>query len=67
MERTRRVLGSEPIEVLNFANNLVSGYFNLDRYQEGVQLHEGTLATMERALGPEHPYTLGSRNNLSVG
>jgi tetratricopeptide (TPR) repeat protein len=67
LERTRIVLGSESIEVLNFANNLASGYFNLGRYQEGVQLHEETLATMERALGREHPHTLGSRNNLAVG
>jgi hypothetical protein len=28
-------------------------------------LHEQTLATRERVLGPDHPDTLNSRNNLA--
>jgi hypothetical protein len=30
-----------------------------------VALHEQVLAAYERVLGPDHPSTLGSRNNLA--
>jgi hypothetical protein len=29
-------------------------------------MHEGTLKPMEARLGPEHPRTLASRNNVLV-
>jgi hypothetical protein len=67
LERIRRVMGAESVEVLSFANNLANGYRALGRNQEGVALDEGTLAIIERVLGPEHPATLTSRNNLAVG
>jgi Tetratricopeptide repeat len=37
----------------------------LGDYQRAAQLHEQTLTIRERVLGPEHPDTLGSRNNLA--
>ena len=33
---------------------------------EAIPLHEQTLADRERVLGPDHPDTLASRNNLAV-
>ena len=36
------------------------------RAVEAIPLHEQTLADRERVLGPDHPSTLGSRNNLAV-
>jgi Tetratricopeptide repeat len=35
------------------------------RTAEAIPLHEKTLADRERVLGPDHPNTLGSRNNLA--
>jgi len=32
-----------------------------------IALHEQTLADMSRILGPDHPHTLQSRNNLANG
>jgi hypothetical protein len=34
---------------------------------EAIPLHEQTLAACERVLGPDHTYTLSSRNNLAEG
>ena len=41
------------------------GYRALERYEEEVGLDEETLSTRERVLGPEHPDTITSRNNLA--
>ena len=32
---------------------------------EAIPLHERTLADQERILGPDHPSTMTSRNNLA--
>ena len=50
---------------LALANSLAVGYTTLGRYEETVRLDEETLEIMERVLGPEHPSTLISRNNLA--
>ncbi len=36
-------------------------------YQDAITLDEQTLASRERVLGPDHPDTLTSRNNLANG
>ena len=36
------------------------------RAAEAIPLHEQTLAAFERVLGPDHPDTLASRNNLAL-
>jgi hypothetical protein len=36
------------------------------RAAEAIPLHERTLADYERILGPDHPSTLTSRNNLAA-
>jgi hypothetical protein len=36
------------------------------RAAEAIGLHERTLAGRERVLGPDHPGTLTSRNNLAA-
>jgi hypothetical protein len=36
------------------------------RAAEAIGLHERTLADRERVLGPDHPDTLQSRNNLAT-
>ena len=35
------------------------------RHQEAIALDEQTLTDRERVLGPDHPHTLHSRNNLA--
>jgi hypothetical protein len=36
------------------------------RLDEAISLHEQNLAGYQRALGPGHPGTLNSRNNLAA-
>jgi hypothetical protein len=36
------------------------------RTDEAIRLHEQTLADRERVLGPDHPETLSTRNNLAA-
>ena len=36
------------------------------RAAEAIPLLEQTLAALERVLGPDHPHTLNSRNNLAA-
>ncbi|MFI1826610.1 tetratricopeptide repeat protein, partial [Streptomyces sp. NPDC020412] len=33
---------------------------------EAADLHQQTLTDRERILGPDHPHTLNSRNNLAI-
>ena len=40
-------------------------YSDAGRTAEAINLYEQTLTDMERLLGPEHPDTLTSRNNLA--
>ncbi|MFD6204307.1 tetratricopeptide repeat protein, partial [Streptomyces rubiginosohelvolus] len=37
----------------------------LGQYQQAADLHLRNLADRERVLGPDHPATLTSRNNLA--
>ena len=39
---------------------------NGGRLDEAIDLYSRTLAGYERVLGPDHPYTLTSRNNLAA-
>jgi tetratricopeptide (TPR) repeat protein len=45
---------------------LALAYGAAGRTAEAVALHERTLTDRERVLGPDHPDTLGSRNNLAA-
>ncbi|MFC2360878.1 MAG: tetratricopeptide repeat protein, partial [Actinomyces dentalis] len=40
-------------------------YESAGRLKEAIDLFERTLADRERVLGPDHPHTLTSRNNLA--
>jgi tetratricopeptide (TPR) repeat protein len=44
---------------------LRAAYQEAGQVGEAIALHERTLADMERLLGPNHPDTLTSRNNLA--
>ena len=50
----------------NSRNNLALAYQDAGRAAEAIALHERTLADRERVLGPDHPDTLNSRNNLAA-
>ena len=50
---------------LDSRNNLASAYQAAGRAAEAIPLYERTLADRERVLGPDHPDTLPSRNNLA--
>ncbi|MHB1874595.1 MAG: tetratricopeptide repeat protein [Streptosporangiaceae bacterium] len=45
---------------------MLSGAFaSAGRLGEAIPLYQATLADSERVLGPDHPQTLVSRNNLA--
>ena len=46
-------------------NNLADSYQDLGRRAEALKLREETLALRQAKLGPDHPLTLASRNNLA--
>jgi tetratricopeptide (TPR) repeat protein len=46
-------------------NNLADAYQEVGRLDEAIQLYTRTLTDRERVLGPDHPDTLLSRNNLA--
>src|SRR5260370_7967763 len=46
-------------------NGQVLQYYATGRYQQAIPLAQRALAIREKALGPEHPYTAGSLNNLA--
>ena len=47
-------------------NNLAASYSALGRHAEALKLREETLALMKAKLGPDHPDTLASMNNLAT-
>src|SRR5262245_45487860 len=47
-------------------NRQVEQLYNQGNYAEAFKLAEQTLALAEKALGPEHPDTLLSVNNLAA-
>jgi tetratricopeptide (TPR) repeat protein len=53
-----------PDRALSSRNNLASAYQAGGEYRRAAELHERTLADRERILGPDHPNTLNSRENL---
>jgi len=40
-------------------------YYEAEHYEEAIQVFEETLSARRRVLGPEHPDTLTSRENLA--
>ena len=46
-------------------NNLAVSYAAVGRLAEALKLHEETLALRKAKLGPDHPDTLASMNNLA--
>ena len=46
-------------------NNLASGYQAAGKLDQALPLFEETLALMKAKLGPDHPDTLTSMNNLA--
>jgi hypothetical protein len=46
-------------------DSLANAYRAAGRLDEAITLREQTLAARERVLGPDHPHTLTSRNNLA--
>uniref|UniRef100_UPI000AFFEC42 tetratricopeptide repeat protein n=1 Tax=Nocardia niwae TaxID=626084 RepID=UPI000AFFEC42 len=45
--------------------NLASAYASAGRTAEAIPLYERTLTDSERILGPHHPDTLVTRDNLA--
>ena len=46
-------------------NNLADAYESAGRLEQAIDLFEQTLSDRLRVLGPDHPGTLASRNNLN--
>ena len=51
--------------MLGLCNNFVYVYQSAGDLGRAIPLYEQTLTDSERILGPDHPDTLGSRNNLA--
>jgi tetratricopeptide (TPR) repeat protein len=47
-------------------NEQARQYFDQGRYDEAEPLYKRVLATMEKALGPDHPDTASGLNNLAA-
>ncbi|MBK6874141.1 MAG: tetratricopeptide repeat protein [Kineosporiaceae bacterium] len=54
-------------DVTQVATTVGIWLYRVGAYTAMVTINEQTLATRERVLGPEHPATLNSRNNLAGG
>ncbi|TLS21187.1 uncharacterized protein PpBr36_10659 [Pyricularia pennisetigena] len=48
-----------------FQHNIAQVFYVFGKYEEVEQMHRATLALREKVLGPEHPSTLDSMNNLA--
>ncbi|KAI6439877.1 hypothetical protein MCOR15_011898 [Pyricularia oryzae] len=54
-------------EMLGLLQHNVAEVYNfLGQYEEAEQMHRETLALREKVLGPEHPSTFDSINNLAL-
>jgi tetratricopeptide (TPR) repeat protein len=51
---------------INDLNKLARSYHEQQRYTEAESLYQRALAISEKALGPEHPGTAATLNNLAV-
>ena len=57
----------DPKTVARLQNFLGNTLANLGNPAKAIELHKKALATREKLLGPDHPDTLGSMNNLALG
>jgi hypothetical protein len=58
-------LGREDPITLSLMSNLARAYSSLGEFENARDMDQQTLALREKVLGPEHPHTLISANNLS--
>ncbi len=62
----RKVLGPEHPSTLGSAQSLAGTYKAAGRYDEAIELAEGTLALERTLWGTAHPHVLGSTENLAA-
>jgi tetratricopeptide (TPR) repeat protein len=55
----------DPLEEARALNQKAIELYQAGRYQEAIPLLQRALAIREKALGPEHPETATSLNNLA--
>ena len=58
--------GLEDLRLATSLNNLAARYDTEGKYTEAEPLYQRSLATREKALGPDHPNVATSLNNLAV-
>jgi len=56
----------DPLEEARVLNQQVVKLYQAGRYQDALPLAQRALEIREKALGPEHPDTAGSLNNLAL-
>jgi eukaryotic-like serine/threonine-protein kinase len=56
----------EPLEVAAMQNTLGESLFGLGEASMAVEVHQKALTTRKAKLGPDHPDTLISMNNLAI-
>ncbi|MCF3137553.1 tetratricopeptide repeat protein [Streptomyces olivochromogenes] len=61
---SRHLAPNDP-EILGSRDFLASTLIDLGHYREATDLHQQTLTDRERTLGPNHPLTQLSRQNLA--
>jgi serine/threonine protein kinase len=57
----------DPLTVARLQNFLGTTLHNLGEYGKAIELHQQARRTREKLLGPDHPDTLQSMNNLAGG
>ena len=59
-------LGPVHVQVAQSENYLVSAYERVDSLTQAIRWQESVVATLESALGAEHPQTASERERLSA-
>ncbi len=56
----------QPQEIVDALSRIVAGFYQKGDYRTGVMVAEQSYRFAEQKLGPDHPSTLSSVNNLAV-
>jgi Flp pilus assembly protein TadD len=59
-------LGERHPDTAGSLNNLAGLYYATDRLPEAAQMMAGVVEILEQLLGPEHPNTIGVKENLAM-
>jgi tetratricopeptide (TPR) repeat protein len=59
-----KVLGKEHPDTATTYSNIAGGYKNQGTYPKAIEYLQKALDIREQKLGPDHPYTKGTKDDL---